>query len=252
VGHAVVRFDIGGADDRPLVAFYGELFGWRLRGAADGDYTTIDTQGGGGINGGIGRSPTGEAWSTLCVETDDPQATLDRANSMGGTTVMPVTDLGGAVTMAVFRDLDGLPIGLVREGGGSAPGAGSAEPVTWFEILGSDAARTQQFYAELFGWPVDAAGFPGYAVVDPGTGRGIQGGIGGGVDHSWAIVYAAVADADETLRRAEGLGGSRVSAPGVLSLKDAARAALYGSTGDLSTGMFRDPDGNVFGVYQRH
>lgn len=248
MGHAVVRFDIGGADDRPLVAFYGKLFGWQLSSSADGGQTTIDTRSGGGINGGIGRSPAGEAWSTLCVAADDPQATLDRATSLGGTTVLPVTDLG-TVTMAVFRDPDGLPIGLVR-GTGDAPATGSAEPVTWFEILGPDAARTQRFYAELFGWTIDASGFPGYAVVDPG--QGIQGGIGGGVDHSWAIVYAAVPDADETLRRAEELGGSRVSAPGVLTLKDAARAALYGSTGDLSTGMFRDPAGNVFGVYQRH
>lgn len=251
MGHPVVHFEIGAADDGPLVTFYGELFGWRLRGSSGGAHTTIDTQAGGGINGGIGRSPTGEAWSAFCVETDDPQALLDQANSLGATTVMPVTDLGGAATLAVFRDLDGLPVGLVRGPSPVAGPAGSAEPVTWFEILGSDAARTQRFYADLFGWAIDASGFPGYAVVDPGAGRGIQGGIGGGVDHNWAIVYAAVADADETLRRADELGGSRVSAPGVLALKDAARAALYGATGDLNTGMFRDPAGNVFGVYQR-
>lgn len=255
MAHAVVHFEVGAADDGPLVAFYGELFSWDLRGSAGG-YTLIDTRGGGGINGGIGRSRTGEPWSAFYVETDDPQATLDTANSLGGTTVMPVTAVGGAATVAMFGDPDGLLVGLVRattgpaSGDHSAPSAGSGEPVDWFEILGSDAGRTQQFYADLFGWKVDSR-FPGYAVVDTGSGRGIQGGIGGGADARWAIVYAGVPDMDRTLGRVEKLGGSRVRAPGVTALKSAARAALYGSADDVDLGVFRDPAGNLFGVYRQ-
>jgi predicted enzyme related to lactoylglutathione lyase len=252
-----VHFEVGAADDQPLMAFYGELFGWRPRGLSGGGYTMIDTRGGGGINGGIGKSQTGEPWSAFYVETDDPQATLDKADSLGGTTVMPVTDFGGAVTIAMFNDPDGLLVGLVRapagppHGYGPAPSAGSGEQVDWFEVLGSDAARTQQFYADLFGWTVDRSGIPGYAVVDTGTGRGIQGGIGGGEESRWAIVYAGVADVDRTLRRVEKLGGSRIWAPGVSALKSAARAALYGSADDMNTGVFRDPAGNAFGVYHK-
>jgi predicted enzyme related to lactoylglutathione lyase len=227
------------------VRFYGELFGWQLSTTDSG--TTIDTP---GINGHIGASPTGEAWAAICVETDDPQATLDRANALGATTMLPVTS-GGAGPAAMFRDPDGLPVGLVRAESPADGTAVAAEAVDWFEILGSDATRTQQFYADLFGWKVDASGFPDYTVVDPG-GRGIWGGIGGGQPSRWATVYAAVADVDETLRRAEELGGSRVDAPEVVALKTAARAALYGSAGDMKTGMFRDPAGNVFGVYAKH
>lgn len=253
MGNAVVHFEVGAADDRPLVEFYGKLFGWELQGFAGGGYTTIDTRGGAGINGGIGKSQTGEPWSAFYVETDDPQATLDKANSLGGTTVMPVTDFGGAVTIAMFNDPDSLLVGLVRapsepsHEGESAPSPGSGEPVTWFEILGSDAARTQQFYGELFGWKVDNS-FPGYATVDTGTSRGIQGGIGGGLRSRWAIVYVGVADVEQTLIRAEQLGGSRVVDPEVSALKNAARTALYGSADDIKTGAFRDPAGNVFGI----
>ena len=51
-----MRFDVGAADDGPLVAFYGELFGWGLQGFSGGGYTMVDTRGGDGINGGIDRS----------------------------------------------------------------------------------------------------------------------------------------------------------------------------------------------------
>ncbi len=255
VGHAVVHFEVGAADDGPLAAFYGELFGWGLEGPPGGGYTMIDTRGGDGINGGIGKSQTGQPWLAFYVETDDLQATLDKANSLGGRTVMPVTDFGGMVTIAMFSDPDDLLVGLVRApaeasgDAGPAPSAGPGAPVTWFEVMGSDAARTQRFYADLFGWAVDGS-FPGYATVDTGTGRGIQGGLGGGEESRWATIYAKVADVDQTFGRAEELGGSRIAEPGVPALKAAARAALYGSTDDtMKTGAFRDPAGNVFGVF---
>ena len=256
MANAVVHFELGAADDGPLVAFYSELFGWELRDSSSGGYTLIDTHGGRGINGGIGRSRTGEPWSTFYVETDDLQAMLARANLLGGTTVMPATDFGGRVAIAMFTDPDGLLVGLVRAPAEPAreepaPSAGSGAPVTWFEILGSDAARTQQFYADLFDWTVDNSAFPGYATVDTGAGRGIQGGIGGGVQARWATVYAGVAEVDQALSRAEQLGGSRLIDPGVSALKNAARTALYGSADDIETVAIRDPAGNIIGIFHK-
>jgi predicted enzyme related to lactoylglutathione lyase len=124
------------------------------------------------------------------------------------------------------------------------------ESVDWFEVMGSDAARTQQFYAQLFGWTIDPR-FPAYAVVDTGSDRGIQGGIGAGTASRWSTVYAGVADVEATLHRAESLGGSRLPAPDVVAVKTAARVALYGSADDVVTGVFRDPAGNVFGVFHK-
>ncbi len=256
MGNAVVHFEVGAAADGPLVAFYGELFGWGLQGLPGGGYTMIDTRGGSGINGGIGKSQTGEPWSAFYVETDDLQATLDKASSLGGATVMPVTGFGGAVTIAMFKDPDGLLVGLVQapaepsQGNQPAPSAGPGEPVTWFEVVGSDAARTQRFYADLFGWTIDSSVFPGYAVADTGTCRGIQGGIGGGLASCCATIYAKVADVDQTLSRVEQLGGSRVFDPALTALKGASRAALYGSVDDnMRIAEFRDPAGNIFGIF---
>src|SRR5215467_749185 len=144
MGNAVVHFEIGGPDDKPLVDFYGQLFGWNLQPFEGGGYTLIDTRGGGGINGGIGKSQTGEPWSTFYVEAEDLQAVLGKAESLGAKTVMPVTDFGGAVTIAMFNDPDGLLVGLVKaaepgQEGGPGPSSGSGEAVDWFEVLGSAA-----------------------------------------------------------------------------------------------------------------
>ena len=240
MGHAVVHFEIGGPDVEPLTSFYGQLFGWGLESIPGGGYVLIDTRGGGGINGGIGKSQTGDPWSTFYVEAGDLQDVLDKAEALGGHTVMPVTDFGGMVTIAMFNDPDGLLVGLVKsagdpaEGGAMAPSPGDGAPVDWFEVLGRDAPRTQQFYSDLFGWTVKE-GLEGYGLTDTGAGRGIQGGLGAS-QAQWATIYASVPDVEATLAQAEELGGSRVYGP--MAVDD-----------HMQTGAFRDPAGNIFGVY---
>ena len=243
MGNPVVHFEVGGPDDGPLLRFYGELFGWRLTTVPGGvNYTVVDTQGGGGINGGLGKSGTGDPWSTFYVEVDDLQAALDKAESLGAKTVLPVTEIPGMVAFAMFDDPDGLLVGLVKgeapqEGVPLGPSAGDGAPVDWFEVLGSDAARTQAFYTELFGWKPNDSGFPGYGLVDTDAGgRGIQGGLGAGGDYRWATVYANVPDVERTLAQAERLGATRVYGPDAVD-------------DHMQTGAFRDPAGNVFGVY---
>jgi predicted enzyme related to lactoylglutathione lyase len=232
MANPVVRFEVGAADDQPLVRFYGELFGWGLQAVADG-YTVVDTRGGGGINGGIGRSQSGEPWATFYVEVEDLQASLDRAEALGGRTVWPVAELPG-MAFAMFADPDGPLVGLLRGGASGAgaipgPSEGDGAPVDWFEVLGADAARSQRFYAELFGWEVPEGA---YAQVVAGIG----GGIGAGGEARWATVYAAVADVEATLAKAESLGATRVYGPNPVD-------------DHTETGAFRDPAGNVFGVY---
>jgi predicted enzyme related to lactoylglutathione lyase len=228
----VVRFEIGAADDQPLVRFYGELFGWGLQSIAEG-YTLVDTRGGTGINGGIGRSQTGEPWATFYVEVDDLQACLDRAEGLGGRTVMGVTELPG-LAFAMLHDPDGLLVGVQRvgslEGVAGGPSAGDGAAVDWFEVLGADAGRSQAFYAELFGWEVPEAA---YGLVTAAIG----GGIGAGGEARWATVYASVEDVVTTLARAEGLGATREYGPNPVD-------------DHTWTGMFRDPAGNPFGVYR--
>jgi uncharacterized protein len=237
MGNPVVYFEVGGPDAEPLVKFYGELFGWGMQTLAGGSYTLVATDAGGAA-GGIGRSQTGEPWSTFYVEVDDAQAALDKAESLGARTVMPATEIPGMLTFAMFDDPDGLLVGLLQAGAsldGPAPATPGGPPVDWFEVLGSDTARTRAFYTELFGWTVDDAG-PGYLLVDTGAGRGIPGGLGAGGDARWATVYASVPDVAAVLARAGELGGTREYGPNAVD-------------DHMETGAFRDPAGNVFGVY---
>jgi uncharacterized protein len=228
-----VRFEVGAAEPRPLVAFYGELFGWGMETISEA-YTLIDTRGGRGLSGGVGRSDTGNPWATFYVEVDDLRATLERAEALGGRTVVPVIELPG-MAFAMFADPDGLLIGLTRAGATAdavrrPPSDGDGAAVDWFEVLGSDAGRSQAFYRELFGWEVPE-GVYGQVTA------GIGGGIGAGGDARWATVYASVADVEACLARAEALGGTRVYGP------DAVDDHTW-------TGAFRDPAGNLFGVYR--
>jgi len=70
-----------------------------------------------GSTAGSARVGRATPWSTYYVGAYDLQAVLDRAESMGAKTVMPITGFGGVVTIALFRDLDGLPVGLVNSAG---------------------------------------------------------------------------------------------------------------------------------------
>jgi predicted enzyme related to lactoylglutathione lyase len=247
MGDRVVHFEIGARDPASLHPFYADLFGWRVTEVPGAGYAFVDTTGGEGINGGIGVSREGASWATFYVAVEDPQALLDKVESLGGRTVVPVTKVPGTITFAMFDDPDALLVGLVRRGpeGRSAarePSAGTGAPVDWFEVLGSDATRTQAFYAELFGWRLQG-GSPAYALVDTRAGeRAIGGGIGAAAAEAestrWATFYARVHDVDATLAKAERLGGARVYGP--MTVGDR-----------MKTGALRDPAGSVIGIYEQ-
>jgi len=236
MGNAVVYFEVGAADEAALKRFYAELFDWQIE-PFGGNYSSIDTRAGSGINGGIGRSSDGTPWASFYVEVDDPQVVLDKAASLGGKTVVPVTEIPNVLTWAMLSDPDGLLIGLFKSSGALRlqPSVGSGAPIDWFEVLGSDGERTRAFYSNLFGWQAGGAG--PYLMVDTGAGRGIQGGLGDGGGSTWATVYAHVPDVAATLARAEQLGGRREYGPNQVD-------------DHMRTGALRDPAGNVIGIYE--
>ena len=117
MGNPVVHFEIGGKDAQKMREFYGELFDWELE-VHDmmGGYTTAAV-GEGGIGGGLVQCspPMPPNYTAFYVQVDDVQAALDKAGSMGATTLLPPTPIPGIGTMGMFSDPDGNAIGLFKE-----------------------------------------------------------------------------------------------------------------------------------------
>lgn len=107
----VVHFEVMGGQGKTLQVFYGDVFGWNINADNEWNYGLIRPEDA-GIGGGIG--PDQQARVTVYVEVDDPQAYLDKAEQLGGKTVMPVTEIPGAVTVAMFADPDGNIVGLIK------------------------------------------------------------------------------------------------------------------------------------------
>ncbi|HEY0484710.1 MAG TPA: VOC family protein [Mycobacteriales bacterium] len=117
-------------------------------------------------------------------------------------------------------------------------------PVVHFEIIGTDGPKLQQYYAELFGWEVDADNPMGYGVVPPARtagpdSRAIGGGIAGGPEGygGHVTVYVGVPDVEAALAKAESLGGTRVFGPD---------RVMEG----IVLGQFTDPEGHLIGVLE--
>lgn len=109
----VVHFEIIGEDAPKLQSFYRDLFGWSVTADNEWNYGMVETGGAGGINGGIGGDMGGGKRVTVYAAVDDLQAHLDKAESLGATVVMPVTDMGITV-IAMFADPAGNVTGLVK------------------------------------------------------------------------------------------------------------------------------------------
>jgi predicted enzyme related to lactoylglutathione lyase len=111
-------------------------------------------------------------------------------------------------------------------------------PVVHWEIASSDAQRLQRFYSELFDWEVDADNPLGYGLIKTGESR-VQGGIvqaRHGVPR-YLTFYVHVEALEPYLSRVEALGGEIVVA--------------HSHIPDVGTfAMFKDPDGNLVGMFE--
>jgi uncharacterized protein len=110
----VVHFEVVGSDGARLQHFYGDLFGWKINADNPMNYGLVEAGSDGGIGGGIGEAQDGRGHVTFYVQVDDPQAYLDKAESLGGKTIMPVMEIPNMATFALFADPEGHVVGVVE------------------------------------------------------------------------------------------------------------------------------------------
>ena len=110
--------------------------------------------------------------------------------------------------------------------------------VTHFEIIGSDAKKSRDFYAGLFGWEIDANNPMDYGVIAP-TENGIGGGISAPMEGGspTTTVYVEVDSVQAYLDKAVKMGGKVVMERMVIP-------------GMVAFGQFADPDGNIIGLHE--
>ena len=106
--------------------------------------------------------------------------------------------------------------------------------VIHFEIQGRDGKKSQEFYASLFGWKIDANNPMQYGIVAADA-PGIGGGICQSMGQPLVTFYVSADDLAATLEKAKRLGGKTVLPPQEVP-------------GGPQNALFSDPDGNVVGL----
>jgi uncharacterized protein len=154
---------------------------------------------------------------------------------LGATRMFGPDAIEGGPTIAMFQDPDGNMIGLVNGSPDDAPMmTGGGAPVSWFEIAGKDASKTQDFYRKLFDWEINADNPIRYGEVAH-VGNGIGGGVHAVGDSPGTTIYVQVDDLDEALAKVNELGGKTVQEPADVP-------------GGPKIAQFTDPAGNQIGL----
>jgi predicted enzyme related to lactoylglutathione lyase len=99
-------------DTAAAKSFYGRLFDWKLKDSPTpkGTYTEIEI--GEGFPGGLtGQSGAASQWLTY-VRVADVDASMSRAQSLGGKVLAPKTEVPDAGWFAVLSDPTGVAFGL--------------------------------------------------------------------------------------------------------------------------------------------
>ena len=111
-------------------------------------------------------------------------------------------------------------------------------PIVHFEIGCRNTEKAQKFYNALFGWKTELFG-PTAMVDTQAGGTGIGGHINslGHEPHNYITIYAQVDDLTAYLKKAESLGGKTI-----ITSTEVPGAGHFA--------WFKDPDGNVVGLWK--
>ena len=113
MANPVVWFEVLGKDGASLRSFYGDLFEWEFNVMEEMNYGMVEAEKGQGIPGGVGQQEGGHA--TFYVSTPSIEDSLKKAAKLGGSTLVPRTELPGGTIFAMFSDPEGNPVGLLEE-----------------------------------------------------------------------------------------------------------------------------------------
>jgi hypothetical protein len=213
------------ADPAAATSFYGKVVGWKAA-PWDADPTHTLFHAGVGpvadvtaLSAGASAQGARGHWLTY-IGTDDVDATVAQAQSLGAKVSMPAADLPIG-RLAVLVDPQGGSFGVYKP---NRPGTGKGTPqpgeAVWHELMTPDPEAALRFYAKLFGWQLiermDMGPIGFYYIF--GSGGAQYGGIFkpsqplAGPPSAW-VLYVSVPDADAAAEAASKLGGKLCHGP---------------------------------------
>jgi predicted enzyme related to lactoylglutathione lyase len=107
----LIHFEVAGKDAGKLQSFYSDQFGWQVDANNPLNYGIVNLSG--DVGGGIGPAPEGQPGHAMFyVGVDDVEASLQKAESLGGSRVFGPMDVPEGPTIAHFADPEGNVVGL--------------------------------------------------------------------------------------------------------------------------------------------
>jgi len=160
-----IWYELMTSDVRGAKVFYPALLPWDVdetSGAAM-NYTMV---GPGAAIAGMMEIPADEKamgvppnWNAY-VQVDDVDASVGRAQQLGGAVIVSAMDIPQVGRFAVIADPTGAVIAIMApapmDTQPPTPEAGSPGTVGWRELYAGDLESAFAFYAELFGWRKDS------------------------------------------------------------------------------------------------
>jgi len=111
----IVYFEIVGRDADSLRSYYADLFGWRFDGAgAPRAFERAAVTDDAGIAAAIGSAPSGtDGYLTFYVAVADVEATLTRAEELGGVRLYGPDRVSDTLELGILADPEGHLIGVL-------------------------------------------------------------------------------------------------------------------------------------------
>lgn len=117
--HPIVHIEFPANDPQAAAKFFGDLFGWKMQLDTGMDYLMFQAEpgpAGAFVKVGDGANGDYEGYQPgkplLYVATDDIDATLARAESLGGRILLAKTEIPHTGWFGIFADPTGNRIGL--------------------------------------------------------------------------------------------------------------------------------------------
>ena len=110
--HPIVHIEFSASDREAAGRFYSDAFGWQIQQMPEMNYATFEAKGGpgGGFNPVNEQNPAGSI--LVYIDSNDIETDLKKIESLGGSTIIPKTEIPQVGWFAIFADLTGNQLGL--------------------------------------------------------------------------------------------------------------------------------------------